>query len=519
MFDHSRDVTITGGTFTVINSEPQGDFRTIRIGDINLVSLVKEDDVMENRVVVHRKRRARVHRQQVRVGARRMYHARVFGSPDIFTVVEYTGDLNEWRKKCTEELRHPNHVQIFGITNSSRIHAVVYHDELIPAKEAVAGCPSPLSSRLMNYVLAAQYFSFVRYLHDNIQDKLDVARYLYSRAEWFRVSAGQLCVELDRRDTRTRLDREAGAEVARRLASFRVITPAKGYLSDHELLASLSLEDLLTILCYRPEHGWPITPYYGSVQLATVYTVDERLRPSRQRIVPYMRKNLSFPASTKASKACYYDYWGHEDSGGWKRVPYDAIKGWLEFNSDSPTLHLSTHGQLEGKLEETWLQYATTMGSSSFVHGESYFLATSWSTAICIQESLDPFQLAGTFMTGAAINDLSLYLFLLIPEPYTDRNGVWVDIPSFRDGWFWASDPDGDQRLSEDECIGLPEVIFSAELNGTLWTSEDAQVVRDWSAVHNLDLSRFADVGAPVVLHDLGALLVDDLKMDAESCS
>ncbi|KAJ7050653.1 hypothetical protein C8F01DRAFT_676319 [Mycena amicta] len=158
MFNDCSNITINGGTFTMVQSnEPQEDFRTIRRGDINLLSLVKEDEVVENRVVIHRKRAGRVHCQKVHVATRKTYHAKIFGSQDVFTVMAYEGDLTEWKRKSTGEApQHLNHIQLFGITDSLRMHAVIYHDELIPASEAVRRCPSVVSSRFLSYALVHQ---------------------------------------------------------------------------------------------------------------------------------------------------------------------------------------------------------------------------------------------------------------------------------------------------------------------------------------------------------------------------
>ncbi|KAJ7068675.1 hypothetical protein C8F01DRAFT_619093 [Mycena amicta] len=159
MFNGCSNITINGGTFTMAPpTEAQEDFRTIRVGDINLLSLVQEENIVENRVVLHRKRPGRVHCQKVHIATRKTYHAKIFGSQDIFTVMAYEGNLSEWKRKSAGKvLRHPNHIQLFGITDSSRMHAVIYHDELVPANDTLQRCPTSLSRRLLHYVMSIHF--------------------------------------------------------------------------------------------------------------------------------------------------------------------------------------------------------------------------------------------------------------------------------------------------------------------------------------------------------------------------
>jgi hypothetical protein len=64
---------------------------------VNLLSYIGEDDIIEHRIVRHRKRPGRVHRQKVVVGKRKAYHAKIFGTQDSFTVIAYEGDFAEVR--------------------------------------------------------------------------------------------------------------------------------------------------------------------------------------------------------------------------------------------------------------------------------------------------------------------------------------------------------------------------------------------------------------------------------------
>ncbi|KAJ7443467.1 hypothetical protein FB451DRAFT_94303 [Mycena latifolia] len=70
-----------------------------------------------------------------------MYSARIHGSKAAMTVALYQGENAE--EECRQDvlqyswLRHPNVVQLFGTINSSGIHAAIFHDELILAKQVL----------------------------------------------------------------------------------------------------------------------------------------------------------------------------------------------------------------------------------------------------------------------------------------------------------------------------------------------------------------------------------------------
>src|ERR1700761_831545 len=108
MFDHCSNFTITGSSFNISHnpcpSAPDEgatpvlsgcqcddlipEFRFIRRGDINLLSYVGENEIVEYRAV---RRKGRSGTVRVVTGTRETYHARIFPSQDTFTVVKYNG--------------------------------------------------------------------------------------------------------------------------------------------------------------------------------------------------------------------------------------------------------------------------------------------------------------------------------------------------------------------------------------------------------------------------------------------
>ncbi|KAJ7687132.1 hypothetical protein B0H17DRAFT_1070595, partial [Mycena rosella] len=68
-----------------------------------------------------------------------MHSARIHGSEATMTVAIYEGGNAEenWREAISKHsnFRHPNIIQLFGISRTPKIHAAIFHDELIPARQ------------------------------------------------------------------------------------------------------------------------------------------------------------------------------------------------------------------------------------------------------------------------------------------------------------------------------------------------------------------------------------------------
>ncbi|KAJ7455138.1 hypothetical protein FB451DRAFT_1408010 [Mycena latifolia] len=135
-FPQAQNLVITGGKFKSITNVHQApptvlpDFRRIPLGDLDLRSEIRFDG--ESGVA---------HCTYGQHPTRRMYSARIHGFKSPMTVAVYQGEKaeEEWRQDISRYswLRHPNVVQLFGTINSSGIHAAIFHDELIPAKQVM----------------------------------------------------------------------------------------------------------------------------------------------------------------------------------------------------------------------------------------------------------------------------------------------------------------------------------------------------------------------------------------------
>ncbi|KAJ7107476.1 hypothetical protein C8R44DRAFT_941195 [Mycena epipterygia] len=120
-----------------------------------------------------------------------MYSAKIDGREADMTVSVYEGETAEeqWRQEISKysRLRHPNVLQIFGAASSSDIHAVVFHDELVPFEHFLA--PYRNSHALTVYIFgcydADQYLTF-----------RGASSYKSASGGLFRRSTGRLCAEV-----------------------------------------------------------------------------------------------------------------------------------------------------------------------------------------------------------------------------------------------------------------------------------------------------------------------------------
>ncbi|KAJ7174093.1 hypothetical protein C8R43DRAFT_635402 [Mycena crocata] len=134
VFEGCTNFTVSGGTFEIRNPqspEDRSDYRTIRPGDLNLLTEIGKEDIVEYHEVRRQRTGALVRRHKVIVGTRRIHQARIFGNPERVTVVVYKGpQFDKWKAEAEqrEHFRHPSVFQLFGITKSPALNALVYTD-------------------------------------------------------------------------------------------------------------------------------------------------------------------------------------------------------------------------------------------------------------------------------------------------------------------------------------------------------------------------------------------------------
>ncbi|KAJ7624614.1 hypothetical protein FB45DRAFT_923836 [Roridomyces roridus] len=131
LFSHNRDFVIQGGNFTNINYPPPSkppNFREISMGDLILNHEIP--GALDSRSIVRR------HNRKVPNCVRRIYSAEIVGlqSPITARLIEGPDAEEQWRKEIAlySKLRSPYVLQLYGIGHGGGIHALVFHDDLIP---------------------------------------------------------------------------------------------------------------------------------------------------------------------------------------------------------------------------------------------------------------------------------------------------------------------------------------------------------------------------------------------------
>ncbi|KAF7353126.1 hypothetical protein MSAN_01500000 [Mycena sanguinolenta] len=208
-----RDQGGDGGTGqgpTVYFGQPQvrepSAFRTIQLGDINLIKEFKEMRSSPRWSVVGR--------QTPGASVRRVYTAKLEGRESgHMTVALYEGEGAEeaWNQHLANYglIRHPNIMQLYGLLSTRTLRGMVFHDELIPYAQflrrfqhlailtpyIISYCPI---IKVTEFEEATIYISNV--FPESSMDYEDLP-------VWIRPSTGQLCLDLaETEEASTELD-------------------------------------------------------------------------------------------------------------------------------------------------------------------------------------------------------------------------------------------------------------------------------------------------------------------------
>ncbi|KAJ7051884.1 hypothetical protein C8F01DRAFT_635272 [Mycena amicta] len=162
-FNDVHNVTITGGIFHQViqqsGREPEvtGDkekdedqFHRVKWGAINLGNMVGKATIVERCTT------RTGHVKAVVVGEKTIYQANIFPSAQPFTVVAYNGlDFGKYKEDTIEQQSSfsPYTPQLFGVTNSHFMKAVIYHDDLIPLWSIWSMCTTSISKKLLDHLM------------------------------------------------------------------------------------------------------------------------------------------------------------------------------------------------------------------------------------------------------------------------------------------------------------------------------------------------------------------------------
>ncbi|KAJ7928330.1 hypothetical protein B0H13DRAFT_1968361 [Mycena leptocephala] len=436
-FPQAQRFVVVGGKFKSItninHAAPRvpADFRRIPMGDVDLRSEICVDG--DSGMV------QRWHPGQ----PVRMYAARIHGSKSKMTVAMYEDQdaEEEWRQDMLRysSMRHPNFVQLFGAASASGMHAAIFHDELIPARQLLKKYRGSHFSMVhlwayfgTEYRDANRYIEFISGKH--------IPLYSQEGIIWIRPSTGRLCVDLEHRH---------GCES---LGLFKILTesPSLPTLSqleppeDSNIIESIPL-DLYHRICAWHLYQFRMFPVSTnvSVQLGAVI------------FCPGSEIEYSNEISCMPDIKIFNFGWWHNFrlealsvvEGGWTRVNSSDIGNWGCF-----ILEIQADVEQDG-----WLAQANhifdRIGITSDYH--DYVLIDQ------IRYFLQVYGPGNGIPPG--------YLFLC---PLANTNQSRLRRPDC--SAYWSLDPSGVERLSMEEAghLGFPDLQMQVHARG--WTFEES---------------------------------------------
>ncbi|KAJ7826339.1 hypothetical protein B0H13DRAFT_2680710 [Mycena leptocephala] len=478
--ENCRDFTIQGGTFNVSTTVEQslGNFRVVKLGDLNLLDEVYKYNVVERRPVHHRRMGAVVRHIKVLVGTRRVYRARIFDSQNPMTAVVYNDPQFEQRMAEMKEgpqIRHPHLAQFFGFTSSASVNALIYHDEMIPFSQVEklhAG--SALASYYFRNETTQHFNAANSYWHETTEDWL----YDLPGSAWIRLSTGKLCMDVGN-------GYESCVGIVRPGAHSKLpeVKLTEYDLGD-KLLSTLELDEFYSMVaCGNARYPKSSPTIAGTISLPSICNSYDRayFKPNEFCAIP-TTKHLTLDDLYIGS------WWNMYASDlplpqevlptGWTRVDY----------SESPSCPFWIIVGLKDYIApmKWWLSQQHYLCN----HLQGAFNATELVTRIYFDCTLNTdldFTLQGTFVADAPTD--KVYLFLFPPQVDVVDNMLTVTNPPDTEKYYWAFDPDGLNRLTHDvaEDFGLPTVEFSMARFGGRWEEHDYDMIHDFHVAKGFD--------------------------------
>ncbi|KAJ7218439.1 hypothetical protein GGX14DRAFT_560777 [Mycena pura] len=285
-------------------------------------------------------------------------------------------------------------------------------------------------------------------------------------------------------------------------------------MSDTELVNMMNIEDILEIFCHPHWMGKTISLHHGHVHLGALYSLHDKTNP-----YVAMEELLHIPET--ANPNLLVDNWRYMDGESDVVIERFGVEDTWWTCIDLPRLHdlkLHTSGLseahhfsrtvmllAEGNIARCWLAQANYFFSEHL--SQEHFLATGVQFDVTIWYPTDDIGLRGTFMAGAPMDDL--YLFLFHPCVDVQDGLVSVEIPSVQDTYYWSFRPEGREPLSAEllDEIMPPQVLLNVRIMGKQWSQQDYQLIRDitWAKGLDPESSDLAiKLGYPLaVMHDV----------------
>ncbi|KAJ7826354.1 hypothetical protein B0H13DRAFT_2440826 [Mycena leptocephala] len=485
--ENCRDFTIQGGTFNVSNTveKSPGDFRVVKLGDLNLLDEIDKQNLVEWHPIHRTKTGVIVRHVKVVVGTRRIYRARIFGSPDPMTAVVYNDAQFEQASHNLhrmveahrgQQFRHPHLAQFFGLGSSASVNTLIYHDEMIPFSQVQklhAG--SVLASYYFRNQTSRHFDLIIIKVADSYWEETTGEKFYHvPGTAWIRLSTGKLCMDVGN-------GYDSCIEIVRPRAHSKLpeVKLTEYDLGD-KLLSTLELDEFYSLLaCSKISFPKFLSSTPGTIMLPSIYNPRwdrAHFKPNDLHAFP-TEKHLTLDD-------LHISPWYTSDSPqevlptGWTRVDYSECH---------PCMFGITVGLKYSDPPRKWW-----LSQNHYVrnHLQGAFNTTQLITEISFDCTLNTdlnFTLRGTFMADAPTD--KVYFFLFPPQVDVVDNLITVTNPPDTEKYYWAFDPAGFDRLTHDvaEDFGLPTVEFSIYSYGGKWDEHDYDMIRDFHIAKGFD--------------------------------
>ncbi|KAJ7642563.1 hypothetical protein B0H17DRAFT_1216384 [Mycena rosella] len=466
MFDHCSNITIAGGTFNVWERprSPPSDFRSIRLGDLILLSQMCNEEELTSDVV--ERRGTRLVQRKVIVGTRKVYRARIFGSQDPMTAVVYEGSQlqkaiynGSWKAEVEhrQSLRLPFLPQLFGITESRGVNALIYHDEFITiAQFRQLHRRSPLISEYIEYQMA--------------RDQHRAWSYAYLTPS-IRMSTGRLCYHDLGLESDGRLSWVLWPDLIPWEMSFS-ITPGTRDI-EQQLFSRMDVCDIYALLMAIPSYKSVELSIHDHIPLGTLVTVGGDLLDFQVHFPNLELAKIEFRVGPWRAyiTPIRTDITALDTQWTWIVVPAGSEDD-LEFSS-------YTSMDDTRYMTESWISQAPRLlgsGIASGVKPDDLLLIDMVELGMRLhypEQNTDP-------------PSNMPYLFVSSPAAHFEQDGtVWIEIPPPHQQYYWSFDPLGGEQLGEALAgqLSLPQVTFKVYACGRSWTTAQYDLLRK---VHEL---------------------------------
>ncbi|KAJ7186213.1 hypothetical protein GGX14DRAFT_485662 [Mycena pura] len=441
-FPDAKHFVLTGGKFTSITNITQSayhdpsDFRVIPLGDLDLRQEIRLDGTS-----------GIVHRRNGRASVRRMYSARIRGINSKMTVAIYQGENSEeeWREDISQHLnlRHPNLVQLCGISSSSGLHAAIFYDDLIPCKNLLSKHKdSPVwMVHFFNY-LEKELYTVAQYM-DSISST--PASQLFDKCiYWLRPSTGRLCIELT-----PKYPPPHPLPFYWLLRDEEVHVSLLGPDQETEIISSMLFDHYHEICRYHLDHPREfLVPFHSSISLGEIRHFSKSAAGYEQTVaiafIPFR----------------YFDDWSWS---GTREMAVIAENGWIRINAVDVASEYSLRIYINFRSD-------TFKGSDPWLTQANYIF-----DQLNITSNHEDYVRIRGIQYVVTLSEKSQivphgYLFLCpLEELQSSDDGRFFRVPNCVA--YWSLNPSGAERLSPKDAkdLGFQSIGFVAKASGKSW--------------------------------------------------